>query len=592
MLRVARRILYMATDRKVIWPFKHGAPADISAEFRSKIKWLLIARFGMFVLITGAVLFQFSTEGFLFKSVVVYGVITLGYLLALLWWNQTRHEVSYKFLCAIQLFFELGVEAAIIHFSGGAASPFIVLLGLSIITSSFIFELSGTLITATVGVLMFGSIVYLEYNGILELNTDFAGVSTLYADSERLFFTTYIYICFLYLIAFLIGYLSGRLRTRIGQLIEANRALHHAKMDTDDILMHMRSGLITLDPDGHVVYFNRAAGELLGIDPEKAQGKYLTDILPKRARPFNLTLTGLLSPGGSKVKTAEFSMRAETGEELIMLLACSFLTSPDGSLRGIISLLEDITEQKRREEYLQEVEKMATIGELSANLAHEIRNPLAAIRASVEMLAEDKVYNESDDDKRLMGLITKETDRLTMVLDDFLIFARLKELPIEQVTYNRTDIAKTVGEVVDMLKIIPNFFANIEVVNELDSPLWALGRDDQLKNVFYNLVINAREAIDNQKGKITISHARERDGFYAEKRLIGVSVTDSGRGIPEEELPKIFTPFYSTKTRGTGLGLAIAQGIVNRHSGIIEAENISGGGAMFTVYLLKAPELL
>ncbi len=577
----------MSSENRRDWPLTSDAPPDIAGDFRSKIKWLLIARFGMFVLIATAVVLLFSTEALLFKFLFAYGLITLGYLLSLLWWNQTRREVSFRFLCGIQLLFELLVEVAIIHFSGGIASPFIVLLGLSIITSAFIFELSGTLVTATVGVILLSALVYFEYRGVFEFKSDYPGVSTIYSDSEILFFTTYVYICFLYLIAFLIGYLSGRLKTRLGQLMKANRELRKVRMDTDDILMHMRSGLLTLDPDGHIVYFNRSAGNLLGIAPERVRGEFLTDVLPNRARPFGLKLTELLSPSGEKVRTGEFKIKSDTGEEITMLLACSFLTSPDGSMRGIIALFEDITEQKRREEYLKEVEKMATIGELSASLAHEIRNPLAAIRASVETLSDDEAI-EVNRNKRLMHLIIKETDRLTSILDEFLIFARLKELPVEQVTYNKLDLSRTIAEVVEMLRNTPDFSPNIEIINQLNKPLWILGREDQLKNVFYNIIINAREAIGDNKGKITITRARERAGFYAEKRLVGVSITDTGRGIPIDSSNNIFTPFYSTKQRGTGLGLPIAQGIVNRHSGIVESENLPDGGARFTVYLLKA----
>ncbi len=572
------------------WPLRTTKPVDYTQDFRSKVKWLLIVRLSMFVLITVAVVFRFSTEGFLFKALFLYGVITLGYLLSLFWRKRTSHGISFKFLCAIQLLFELVVEIIIIHYSGGIASPFTVLIGLSIITSAFIFDLAGTLITATFGSIMFALMVFFEYRGIFDLPLGFPGVELIYKDPDLLFFTTYIFVCFLYLIAFLIGYLSGRLHVKLGQLQESDRALRRARMDTDDILMHMRSGLITMDPDGHVVYFNQAAGELLEIDPKTATGRFLTDILPAKARPFSVKLSELLAPGGGRVRTGEFTLRIADDENVTMLLACSFLTSPDGSLRGIIALLEDITDQKRRDEYLKEVEKMATIGELSASLAHEIRNPLAAIRASVEILGEYDDTPDNNRDRRLKKLIMKETDRLTNVLDEFLIFARLKELPKEQFTYNRLDIAQLIGEIVEILRTTPDFSPNIEIVLELKGPLWILGRGDQLKNVFYNLLINAREAIGDVKGKITISSAIERDGFYAQRRLIGVSITDNGRGISEKDMPNIFTPFYSIKPRGTGLGLAIAQGIVNRHSGIIEAENRPDSGARFTVYLLKAPE--
>lgn len=559
-------------------------------DFKQKIRWLLIARFVLFLLIMGAVLILFSAENFLWKLIVLYGVITLGYLLTLFWAEKTLKKISFGFICAIQLIFELLVETAIIHYSGGAISPFVILLGLSIITSAFIFNLTGTLLTATGAVLLYVAVVILEYNGILDVPKRFPMSEMLYNDSELLFFTTYVYTCFLYLIAFLIGYLSERLKIKVGQLLESDKALARMKMDTNDILMHMKSGLVTLDPAGRIIYFNKAAGELLDVDPASIKGKSLSTALPERARPFYKKLSELLETGGRSMKYGEFYIRQPDGDRRAMHISTSFLFSPENTLRGIIALFEDITERKRREEYLKEVEKMATIGELSASLAHEIRNPLAAIRASVESLADSENTVADDYEKRLMKLIVKETDRLTRVLDEFLVFARIKELPSNHIIYNRIEMSSLISEVLQMIKMHPTCTENIEIKSELDAEIWALGREDQLKDVFYNLLINAVEAIGENKGTIIIKKEKEMPSFMEQRKLVGISVSDTGTGIPEEILPQIFTPFFSTKPRGTGLGLAIAQGIINRHQGTIIAENLTQKGAKFTVYLLKAPE--
>jgi PAS domain S-box-containing protein len=360
-------------------------------------------------------------------------------------------------------------------------------------------------------------------------------------------------------------------------------------MDTDDILMHMRSGLITLDPGGRIIYFNDAAGELLGVNSNDVKGKFLKEAMPATAKQFCEKLSELLEMGGSSVRAGEYIYKEADGETKTMHITCSFLTGPDSNLRGIITLFEDITERKRREEYLKEVEKMAAIGELSASLAHEIRNPLAAIRASVETLSDNATLSD-DSDQRLMRLIIKETDRLTHVLDEFLIFARIKELPVDHIIFNKFDISRLISEVVDLLALHPVFSKQIDVKNHVKSELWVLGREEQLKDVFYNLFINAMEALGEKGGTILIEKVKERSGFSGDKRLVGVSITDNGPGIPPEIAGDIFRPFFSTKPRGTGLGLAIAQGIVNRHGGIIEAENVPSGGAKFTVFLLKAPD--
>ncbi len=563
-------------------------PIDTGDYFRSKIRWLLIARFAMFVFITSAVLIIFEGKGLLSTLLFSYGLITLGYLLTLFYWEKTRRELSFRFICAVQLFFELLVEIGIIHYSGGAGSPFILLFALSVITSAFIFQLTGTLITATGSVLLLSALVILEYRGVIELVTDrFPITAMLYTDGDLLFLTTYIYALFIYLVAFMMGYISGKLGVRTGELKVTGEALRRISMDTDDILMHMRSGLITLDAEGRVVYLNKAASVLLGIDAKKLRGRFLDEILPPASKVFATKLAELLGEGVHSERTGEFFLKSDEGMRT-MYLTCSFLNAPDGGLRGIIALFEDVTEQKRREVYLKEVEKMAAIGELSASLAHEIRNPLASIRGSVETIMSSDNFAEGDYERRLMNLIVKETDRLTNVLEEFLVFARLKELPVDHIIYNKIDLSRLIAEIVLMIRHTPDFADHIVIENLLEGELWTLGREEQLKDAFYNLIINAKDAIGNQPGTIRIEQARERSGFYAEKRLIGVCISDTGPGIPEDILPRIFTPFFSTKPRGTGLGLAIAQGIVNRHRGIIEAENIEGGGARFTVFLLKA----
>ena len=565
------------------------APANVGDYFRSKIRWLLVVRFGIFILIAGAVLLVFSARGFLSKLLLGYGVITLGYLLTLMWWEKTRRELSFKFICGVQLLFELLIETGIVHYSGGAGSPFFVLFVLSVITSAFIYELTGTLITATAAVLLFVGSVVLEQKGVLPFTSGFASTNILYADKDLLFFTVYIHALFMYLVAFMVGYISGRLRMRVGELQTTGEALRRISMDTNDILMHMRSGLITLDSDGRIVYLNKAASTLLQIASREVKGKYLDEVLPKEAKIFSKKLSKLLGAGAHGERTGEFSWRS--GDETrTMYIACNFLNSPDGGLRGIIALFEDVTEQKRRESYLKEVEKMAAIGELSASLAHEIRNPLASIRGSVETLMESNSELGEDYERRLMKLVVKETDRLTNVLEEFLVFARLKELPVDHILYNRIDLVKLIDEILFLLRQDPDFAKHVRVDNRLTGEMWALGREEQLKDVFYNLITNAKDAIGEEGGTITIERAMERSGFYAERRLLGISISDTGPGIPDDIKGRIFTPFFTTKARGTGLGLAIAQGIVNRHRGIIEAENIEGGGARFTVYLLKAPE--
>jgi two-component system, NtrC family, sensor kinase len=233
----------------------------------------------------------------------------------------------------------------------------------------------------------------------------------------------------------------------------------------------------------------------------------------------------------------------------------------------------------RQQDDLRRAERLAAVGRISAQITHEIRNPLNAIGLNAELLAEELEETDgvSQEARQLVGAITREVDRLNGVSEEYLRFARVPRL-----TLARQDVNEVLSGLLDFLG--PELSAaRIEVRRQLDPALPPVkGDEGQLRAVFLNLLRNSREAMPGG-GAVTVRTRREGDA-------VEVDVLDTGGGIPPGDLPRIFDPFYSTKERGTGLGLAFTQQVVNEHGGTIRCESALGQGTSFVIRFPAAPD--
>ncbi len=557
--------------------------SDWRAELEKKLRWLLIARLIILIFLFSTLILFLSQYQFLFKLFVIYGLVTLGYLTALYFWNIAHKEVRFGFLYAIELLIEIGFETAIIQYTGGESSPFTLLYMLTILSSAFFFELPGTVATATVAAVAYSILIYLRTKGIIT-PIYMQNQEIIHRDPEVVFLSAYLRVCFLYIVAFLSGYLSSKIKTHLGELEVAKQQLERAQWNTDQIIQHMRSGLITVDENGRAVYFNPAASRILQLPADEVLGKEISRTFPERLKPLtDALLSALKSP---TVRRSEIEIENKYGQKIPLAVAISTLKIGD-KIQGVIGLFEDITEDKRREELMQQMEKMAAIGELSARLAHELRNPLAAIRGGVEMLMDELKNAPLGKNHAIVSeLIIRETDRLTQILENFLTFARLKELPPEYFRTESVDVSELVRRLIDEYTRLRLGDKKIVFVDNLPPHIEIVGKKDHIEQVFRNLFNNAVEVMD--EGKITISAAGERTGLFGGEPLTGITVHNTGPAIPRENLHKIFEPFFSTKPKGTGLGLSIVQGIVNQLGGYIEVRSAEGEGTAFTIYFPKS----
>ncbi len=347
---------------------------------------------------------------------------------------------------------------------------------------------------------------------------------------------------------------------------QARRAGHELQM----VLDNLGSGLLTVDAGGHVTRINPLARTILGLDADVRRGQPLGVALGEGARPLaELVLRALAD--GKPCRRAEVQVyRSRTAVPLGVNVV--FLTDEENELVGAVAVFTDLTEVRRLQEHLRRSDRLAGVGELAASIAHELRNPLASIRGSVELLAGELELEGHQ--AQLMQLILRESGRLNTIITDFLNFARLR--PSQPLPLALDGFLDQV-----MLQLRQHITAHggaVDVASDVQQPGLTLQADgEQLVQALLNLGINACEAM-HYEGRLQLM-VDAVDGA-CELRL-----RDTGPGLDPERMEEIFTPFVTTKQHGTGLGLPMVARVVHGHGGTVEAGNGPAGGAEFVLRL-------
>jgi two-component system sensor histidine kinase PilS (NtrC family) len=539
---------------------------------------LLTLRLVLFCLVVGACLYQGHLSGGLHALLWCYFAATLTFLLFYRRWRETTWRRLARYAGALQLLLEIAVEGALVARTDAFTSPYILLFLLTIVSASLQFRLVGTLLVATTCSFTVAVAVFLAVVGshpTLAAARDFSVVLDL---NDDLFYALFLYVCAFYLAAFVSGYLSEKLELQDRALEGASRALALARLETDDILRHMQSGLLTLDAQGTVVYFNHTAGEILGLPEREVTGRPCQVVFGAMMPELAAILLGALRDDGSRSRR-ELSVRTAKGRILPLGISTSLMGSPQTGIRGVIAIFQDLTEAKRLEDRMRVADRLAAVGELSASIAHEIRNPLATVTGSVEMLRREASLDEEG--RSLMEMILKESARLNRIVEDFLNFARIKQQACQKV-----DLVAVAGEVRRLFEHHParGESSQITVTAESDE-LCAAGAEEQIKQMLVNLVQNALEALPPEGGEVRIELRSVAPHESYGTRFVEAAVIDSGAGIPAAVCESIGQPFYSTKKTGTGLGLAIVQRLAMASGGSLRWASEPGQGARFTVRL-------
>jgi two-component system sensor histidine kinase PilS (NtrC family) len=389
-----------------------------------------------------------------------------------------------------------------------------------------------------------------------------------------------------YIVAFLSSVISEELKKKKKELIQKQVDYNQLEAFNRNIIQSLDSGLLTVDLNGSINFLNRTAEKILNRGGESLKDTSIYRLFPNINEMLE-NVKGKVSESFPDYQRYETLLTDYDGRKLYLGFSISPLTDPEGSLIGHTLIFQDITKFKEMEEQMKRVDKMAAVGLLAAGMAHEIRNPLASLSGSVQMLNTE--LNLDDHQQRLMEITLREAERLNTLITDFLLFAQPP-----QTHKILTPVGRVLEETLDLFIHSPSFHDGIRILRPNGQEKIRASIDpDQMKQVFWNLFINAAQSMSNGgkievqlgKGKAPRGTTLSLSSQLKAKEWIKISITDSGNGIALEEKEKIFEPFFTTKENGTGLGLSVVHKIIENHQGSIKVESELGRGSTFTIFL-------
>ena len=482
-------------------------------------------------------------------SLVIISLYVLTIIYAVLL-QRVQKLVLFAYL---QLILDVVAEIALIAITGGIESWFSFTLILTVISSGIVLNRKAGYIIASISSVLYGALLDLQYYAIVQIHFDSA------LQEKQFLYRIFIHTTALYFTAYLMGYLSQRVEKTEEKLEEKDIYLKDLEFFNTKVIESLPSGLFTTDTEGNVLIFNRAAEKITGVKKEEIIGRKIAYALP------------LVEFPGREGRQEAVLELPDQGKKIVGLQV-SGLWDISGKETGYIGVFQDLTQLKELEAEMKNKEKWAAVGELSANIAHEIRNPLASLRGSIEMLREGKVPDKHRE--KLMEIAISETERLNNIVTDFLTYSRPRPLDIQ-----RADLHGLLADTLQLLANAEQNKGNIKVQKAFHGELFVLIDPVKIRQVFWNLGVNAVEAME-KGGELTVS-------TYDVSGRVSIQFTDTGPGIPPEELSRVFYPFYTTKEKGTGLGLAIAYRIVEEHHGRLTVRSTPGVGTTFEIILPK-----
>jgi two-component system sensor histidine kinase PilS (NtrC family) len=516
-------------------------------------------------LLLATVIIQYTARAILPLN-YLYSIAGLTYALTILYIVLGNVVPSRTVNLTIQTGGDLLVETLLVYFTGGLDSPFSFLYLVSIITASMLLYRRGGLLTASASAILYGTVVDLMYFGLLRMPEQELMLPVAWT-SARLYYNMAANFSGFYATALLTSYLSEQLQ-RTALELDANRQnLAELRALNQNVVESIPSGLVTVTSFGTASFVNPAGAHILQAEPAMILGRHVTELGFFTYEEWNAAREELTR---GEVVRREMDVPVG-GTRRSIGFAVSPLSTLEGNASGYTLIFQDLTEMKKLESELRLKDRMAAVGELSAGIAHEIRNPLAAIAGSVQVLKGSTSLTAQE--QRLMSIVLKESERLNKSISDFLRFVRPQEK--RAVSF---DVAASLSETLDLLENSPELRADHRIRREIVPASFHLyGDADQIRQVFWNIARNAVQAMPHG-GTLLVHTVVTGDEYH-------IIFSDSGRGMSQADLQRLFQPFRTNFPSGTGLGMAISYRIVQEHGGKIDVTSLEGEGTSIAVSL-------
>ena len=541
---------------------------------RRKLQWLLVSRIaiaGALLITVGIIEKDASPRSFVPVLAAVAGatiLLSVFYFIAL----QTR--VAYRTLGYFQLSVDIVTVTWLVYRTGDVESPFLALYLVILFAACALLGSRAVSIMGALSGALYIGVGALTMSGMLHR----AGGWSEY-EAMNLAWTKFMFslnLIAIFAVAVLSSQLAERIRrseteieTARTELATATRDLADYRLFNDRIIESMRSGLVTTDLTGNIITFNRAAEEITGYKATDVRGENIYQIFGDIEKQIEVGLESIRTR--SRLPRFDIGCKTADRREIHLGFSVAPLVDEANNSRGYVLTFQDLTEVMELEREVRRQERLAALGKMAAGLAHEIRNPLASMRGSVQVLASELSF--STDQLQLMDIVLRESDRLNRIVSDFLTYARPPKMERSVV-----ELGGLVSETAALLRNSSELRPDHQIIEEHPTePVHYNGDPNQIRQILWNLARNAIQAMPfGGDLRITLDAKPESE--------VSITFSDTGQGMSREQKERLFEPFNSS-SGGTGLGMAIVYQLVRDHNGRIIVDSEAGKGTSISIKL-------
>ena len=539
---------------------------------RRTVGRLIFIRAGLSTILLGSAIFaQIAAPGslpvdpFFILIGSIFG-LTIAYALTL------PYVERHRWLVDLQLAGDALIVSAFIYITGGITSYFTTLYVLPIVAASAVQFRRGALMVAALSTVLYSGIVLAQYFSAAHLLPSSWWFDENLALPPRSFaqYAVALNVFGFFAVALLSGSLANSLRSAGAQLEQASTAIADLQALNQHVIDSLPSGLATTDLELRILTFNRGAETITGHAFQSVVGRPIDDVL-QLPPDVMASIQHELRVKGARRHEFRYRTGGSRGELEIGLTA-THLETPGGRT-GLLFTFQDVTAIKKLERDAAIQQRLAAVGEMAAGIAHEIRNPLASMSGSIQILRQELPL--STEQEQLMDIVLRESERLNTTIRSFLAYARPQRFQI-----TRFDVRRALNDAALLLRNSADVQEGHDIVVDVpETELWYEADEGQIKQIIWNLATNGLRAMPDG-GRLRLAGA-----FEPSSDGVVLTVQDAGIGIPTEELDSLFQPFHGTFAKGTGLGLAIVHRIVADYNGEISVSSQPAHGTTVSVRL-------